>query len=427
MKVLREIDMEPSLRQRSVVFGICAAFLLLSALVGDLTSSGEAQVPTKAGSRPARFGPAAATGAFGLDLIDALPPGNAVVSPDSVATALSMAGTGATRTTAAEIARVLRLTGPETFTAVGDLQRAIAARQASAGEGDPSAPTLGLANGLFVQRGFQLKPGFLGGLQEHFEAAPDVVDFAGDPQGSVDAINSWVSEHTGGIIPQLLNSVAAETRLMLTNAVYLKAKWRHQFDPMDTDPAPFFRRSGKTRIEFMNQLEQLRYGAGRAWRAVELPYRASSLSLLVVLPVGKSLTALQRRLSVRGLAPVVRGLKPETVELSLPRFHLTAHLELNAILKSLGMKAAFSAAADFSRMTASEALQIDMVEHAADLSVDEEGTVAAAATAVGIRAVSAPAIPSGTIPFNANRPFLFFVRDRETGAVLFAGRLVNPS
>lgn len=145
-----------------------------------------------------------------------------------------------------------------------------------------------------------------------------------------------------------------------------------------------------------------------------------------MLPVGDGIGTLQRRLSRGGLAGVVHGLSPETVELSLPRFHLTAKTELEGTLRSLGLTAAFSDAADFSGITAAEPLKIDAVEHAADLSVDEEGTVAAAATTVGFIPVSAPLTPPATVTFNANRPFLFFLRDNSTGAVLFAGRLTKP-
>jgi serpin B len=127
------------------------------------------------------------------------------------------------------------------------------------------------------------------------------------------------------------------------------------------------------------------------------------------------------------LAGVVRGLSPRTVRLSLPRFRLTAQTELEDTLKSLGMTAAFSDAADFSGITSAAPLKINTVEHAADLSVDEEGNVAAAATGVGFIPVSAPFIPADAVRFNANHPFLFFLRDNSTGAVLFAGRLTNPA
>jgi serine protease inhibitor len=149
------------------------------------------------------------------------------------------------------------------------------------------------------------------------------------------------------------------------------------------------------------------------------------LSLLVVLPrKGTGVGSLLRHLGARGLSQVVRSLRDSLVELSLPRFHLATHARLNGALKSLGMPVAFGEAADFSRITGDESLKIALVEHAADLTVEEGGTVAAAATAVVLKLKSKP---RGPVAFNANRPFLFFLRDVHTGAVLFAGRVTNPT
>jgi serpin B len=284
-----------------------------------------------------------------------------------------------------------------------------------------------LANGLFLQQGFAVEPAFLSGLQQHFGAAPETLDFLGNPAGARDAINEWASDRTRGIIPRLLGEVSPETRLALANAVYLDADWRHPFEKSDTFHGPFHTNRARTSVEFMHETEALRYGAGRGYRAVDLPYRASTLSLLVVLPRGKSIGALQRQLGAQGLTRVARHLSPRPVILSLPRFHLNTQTSLNSALESLGMTAAFSDAADFSRVTTSTPLKIGFVQHAADFTVDEEGTVAAAATVVGIELSSGLARPLNAVTFNANRPFLFFLRDRRTGAVLFAGRLTNPN
>lgn len=178
--------------------------------------------------------------------------------------------------------------------------------------------------------------------------------------------------------------------------------------------------------DFMHQTARLRYAAGRGYRAVALPYRSSTLSLLVVLPVRQRLGALQHRLSGRGLARIARGLSRRSVLLSLPRFHLNTDAELTGALQALGMPTAFSEAADFSRMTGTASLKIDFVKHAADFTVDEEGTVAAAATVVGAVRKAASPHPRDAVAFNANHPFLFFLRDDRTGAVLFAGRVTSP-
>lgn len=177
----------------------------------------------------------------------------------------------------------------------------------------------------------------------------------------------------------------------------------------------------------MHQTELLRYGAGPGFKAVALPYHSSTLSLLVVLPVRQRLGTLQHRLDGRSLARIARGLSVKPVILSLPRFHLNTDAELTSALIKLGMPTAFSQAADFSRITKTVPLKIAFVRHVADITVDEGGTVAAAATVVGVTRVSAPRPPRDPVVFNANRPFLFFLRDELTGAVLFAGRLTNPA
>jgi serpin B len=388
-----------------------------------------------ASARPAPFAtppaprPSDGVAALGLGLLGKLPPGNAVISPDSIATALAMVGTGATGPTADQIASTLGLnTGvPGVFDDVGRLQRAIDSAQARAGTGHPGAPTLTIANGLFVQSGFALKPEFVGGLGEHFGAAPESVDFGGDSPGAVAAINSWTSAHTNGVIPELFSELSPETRLVLANAVYLKAKWRHEFEKSDTYPAPFHRTGGDVTAEFMHQENRFLYGSGPGYQAVDLPYRGSKLSITVVLPTGGgSVGALEGRLRKGGLGPITHKLSLATVNLTLPRFQLHTEASLNPALEALGMKLPFSEAADFSGITSAAPLRIGEVRHVADIKVNEEGTEAAAATGVTVTVKSATAWPRPIVTFKADHPFLFFVRDDKTGAVLFAGRLTDP-
>jgi serpin B len=349
--------------------------------------------------------------------------GNLVLSPDSVATALAMTGTGAVGRTAEEIARTLQLEGPTSLAAVGDLQRAIVAGQAAAALGDPEPPTLEIANGLFLQQGLPFNPAFLAGAQERFAAAPQTVDFAGDPNGALAAINGWVSEHTHGKIPQILNSLPPGMALALANAIYLDADWEHAFEVSQTGPGTFYGNAGRTSTPFMHETAPLRYGTGPGYRAVALPYRSSTLSMLIILPKGQQLGALLSDLRGKDLNRAARRLSTREVALSLPRFHLNTRVDLSGALKKLGMPTAFSDGADFSQITTAASLKVAFVKHAADITVDETGTVAAGATVVGIKKVKKPR----TVGFNANRPFLFFVRDDQTGAVLFAGRLTQPS
>jgi serine protease inhibitor len=179
-------------------------------------------------------------------------------------------------------------------------------------------------------------------------------------------------------------------------------------------------------VPFMHETVELPYARGRGYAAVELPYSASTLSLLVVLPSGQRLSDLQRRLKPSLLGRIVHGLSPTSVVFALPRFHLSLQAELKGPLQTLGMTDAFSEAADFSGIAPGRGLHIGLVEHAADFTVDEHGTVAAAATIVTVEPGAAP-LPVHPVRFTANRPFLFFLRDDRTGAVLFAGRLVDPA
>jgi serpin B len=423
---------------RSVLLGACllaAAVTVLASggCTGTATSrpgsGGEAAhtAPHTARHTPAQAAaaPASATTPFGLQLMRSLGAGNLVLSPDSIAAALAMAGSGAAGDTAAQIAQVLHLASPHAFAAVGQLQGALAAEQLAAAHGDPQAPTLDLANGLFLQQGYAVEPAFQAGLQSHFGVAPQTVDFR--LPGAVEAINTWVSRHTQGVIPHILSSLSPQTRLALANAIYLKAAWRYPFKPGATASAPFHGQHESGVIPFMHETDELPYGRGRGYAAVDLPYRSSTLSLLVVLPVGQTLGALERGLSAGRLNAIVRGLSAREVLLSLPRFRLTTHTALNGALEALGMTAAFSEAADFSAITTAEALKIGLVEHAADFRVDEAGTVAAAATVVTIEPTVARAPGPHSVPFNADRPFLFFLRDDRSGALLFAGRLVDPA
>lgn len=375
---------------------------------------------------PPRFAPATATTAFGLDLMRRLGSGNLVISPDSIATALSMAGAGAAGNTAAQMAIAMRLHSPSTFDGVGDLQRQLASEQTTAANGDPEAPTLELADALFLQRNLQIGQPFVSGLQQHFGAAPETVDFEHTSGEAVQSIDNWVSQHTHGLIPEILDSLPPSTRLVLANAIYLKAAWAQQFRTAATGPGTFHRSTGAVSTPFMHETTELPYGQGRGYAAVSLPYRSSTLSLLVLLPVGESVGRLLHGLTPSSMSAIVRSMHQHSVRLSLPRFHVALKTELNGPLESLGMTDAFHEGADFSDIGAGKGLKIGLVEHAADFKIDETGTLAAAATTVSIEATAIRVEPR-SVTFDADHPFLFFLRDDRTGALLFAGRVTDPS
>jgi len=395
--------------------GIAAMFAVAALTIALLSPA--AGVAAQ-GARPSAAG---ATQKLGLDLLRELSPGNLVVSPNSVATALAMAGTGARGRTAEEMARTLHLDDPRRFSTLGRLQRELTEAWSLAAGGDPEAPALNIANGLFAQRGFALRPRFTTGLQRDFAATPRLVDFENDMPGALAAINGWVSEQTNGLIPTLFDDLDPRTKLVLGNALYLDARWAAPFNASATASGTFRNRSGRGPAEFMNGTRTVAYTVGEGFKAVELGYRASTLSMLVVLPDTLRLGAFVDRLDARGLREIVRGLRPMRVDLSLPRFEIQLQRKLNVVLARLGMPTAFGDGANFSGMTGVGPLRIGEVAHAARIKVDEAGTVAGAATGIGIKLVSKPAA------FRADHPFLFFLRDSETGAVLFAGRVVDPA
>jgi serpin B len=401
---------------------VIATTLVGLALVATATGCSGAATARSQGSPEARASAAKATETFGIALMRRLPTGNLAFSPDSVAASLAMVGTGASGQTAAQMARVLGL--PQaSFDAVGELQHQIAADQSAPSKSKPRAPTLNIANGLFVQHDYPIKAPFTTGLTQSFAAVPQTVDFM-SPAGA-EAINAWSDQQTHGLIPRIVGELSKETRLALANAIYLKASWSERFEPNESRPGPFHGQTGTASAVFMHETESLRYGHGRGYAAVALPCANSTLSLLVVLPVGQSLAAFERGLGTAQLDRIAHGMSKRNVRLSLPRFHLHTQAVLNTVLEQLGMPLAFSEWADFSRMTGARDLKIGEVAHATDFKVNEEGVVAAATT-VSTMELLMGRFYKDVVSFNANHPFLFFLRDDRTGAVLFAGRLVKP-
>jgi serpin B len=305
---------------------------------------------------------------------------------------------------------------------MGTLQRELTEGWAISAAGDPEAPVMSIANGLFAQSGFPTKPGFVSGLQRDFGASAQAVDFESDPMGALATLNGWVSEQTHGLIPTLFHELDPTTKLVLANAVYLDAKWATPFNATMTSPGTFRNRRGGRPAEFMNATKTVEYAFGDDYQAVQLPYRASTLSMLIVLPQTLKLASFQRELDARSLRKIVHDLRPMRIDLSLPRFEFGLRRMMNNVLSRLGMPTAFKeGAANFKGMANVDGLHITEVMHGARITVDEGGTIAGAATGVGFGLVSKP--PS----FTADHPFLFFLRDTVTGAVLFSGRVADPS
>lgn len=368
--------------------------------------------------------------AFGTNLYAMLATGdgNLVFSPSSIVTALAMTYIGARGVTAEEMARVLHVElDDEAFhQAMNALDLALESRSFT--EGDEGVQ-LSTANSLWGQQGVTFEQPFLDTLGADYGSGMRLVDFKTAAEQARIQINEWVASETNDNILDLVPRGALDslTRLVLVNAVYLDATWEHQFDPNDTTDGPFTLLDGnRVNVPMMHQTSSFSYGTGDGWQAVQMPYVGEDLAMLVVVPDEGRFTDVEGRLGRGLLDDAVASLSgaQTSVSLTIPRFKLRTQAGLNTALRDLGMHTAFDQrTADFSGMTTEETLYIGDVVHEAYIAVDEEGTEAAAATGVVMRATSAPLEEAR---LTIDRPFIFALRDVPTGALLFLGRVMNP-
>jgi serpin B len=289
---------------------------------------------------------------------------------------------------------------------------------------------LSVANRLWGQIGHPFLEGFLKTLHDDYLAQLEQVDFKANAEGARKTINEWVEKATQGKITDLIapGVVDSMTRLVLTNAVYFKGKWKEQFKPEATQKAPFYLASGEQAdVPLMNQKQRGRFGnfklAGQgSVQVLELPYQGDALSMVVLLPEQRDgLAGLEKQLSFDSLKQWTTQLNESEVSVWLPKFKLSTEFQLGNVLAGLGMPAAFSPAeADFSGMDGIRDLFISVVVHKAYVDVNEEGTEAAAATAVVVEDKAL-----GNL-FRADHPFVFLIRSNETGCILFMGRVADP-
>jgi serpin B len=363
---------------------------------------------------------AEANNSFAIDLYREIggsdPGANIFFSPSSIYAALAMAYAGARGETASQMAKTLHL-------ALSQERLHPAIAEASAGlEGRQ----LAMANAIWGQKGLKFRREFLDIADRCYNGMLREVDF--EQPGSSLVINRWIEERTRGRVKDLLQAraVGPLTRLIITNAVYFKDNWLSKFDPARTVEMPFHLAGGKTvQTQMMRQERKFRFFEDKRLQILELPY-AGRLSMVVILPrEGVALETVEGLLAVQGLEWLPR-LSPQKVEVAAPKFKTTRSLDLGDVLVRLGMKDAFSVnTADFSGMTATGKLFISSAVHKAFVDVNEEGTEAAAATAVRIERPMAGRSESKS--FTADHPFIFMIRDRQSGNLIFMGRLADPT
>jgi serpin B len=366
---------------------------------------------------------------FALDLYAELKAveGNLFFSPYSISTALAMTHAGARGNTEAQTAQVLHFTLGQ-----GQLHPAFASLEAKLrAVQEKGHVQLSVANALWPQKGYAFLEDYLALTEKYYGVLITPVDYR-ETEAARQKINAWVEEKTQDKIKELIPPGILDvlTRLVLVNAIYFKGDWKSQFGQALTKPAPFWiTLHEKIQTPTMTQRQRFRYAEGDGLQVLELPYAGDAVSMILLLPRKvDGLKKLEDSMTPKNLDKWTRRLKEREVQVFLPRFKESSQCRLEKTLASMGMVDAFEMdKADFSGMDGRKRwLYIAAVIHQAFVEVNEEGTEAAAATAVVIKARAAPGVSRPPLIFRADHPFVFLIRDNRTGSILFLGRMVSP-
>lgn len=356
--------------------------------------------------------------------------GNLFFSPFSISMALAMTYAGARGESEAQMAQTLHylLSQEDLHAAFNALDLALASRGEGAEGADGEGFRLNIVNAIWGQVDYDFLSSFLDLLAENYGAGLRVLDYMNNPEGSRQAINQWVSDQTEGRIKDLLpeGSITPMTRLVLTNAIYFNAAWNLPFEEEDTTDGVFHLADGtQVTVPMMNQTEYFRYAEENGLIAIELPYDREELSMVILTNEDGTFAGLENSLTREAVESVIGKLENTRIALAMPKFEFESKFGLKETLVNMGMVEPFDAyKADFSGMTGVKELYISDVIHKAFISVDEAGTEAAAATGVVVGVVSMPPEP---VNVTLDQPFVFMIRDVQTGAILFIGRVMNPA
>jgi len=366
--------------------------------------------------------------AFLVDLFQELRgnEGNLFVSPHSISIALAMTYAGAMGNTKAEMGSAMHfdLGEPALHQAFNALDLELASRAQQTGEQDGDGFRLSIVNQLFGQTGFPFEQPFLDTLAVNYGAGMRLLDFENDPDGCRQLINDWVEDATEDRIEDLLpdGSIDTLTRIVLANAIYFKASWSAPFKASETTDDTFHLLDGETAtVPTMHGSVGGTHASGDGWTLVEIPYIGQQVTMGLFVPDAERFAEIEAAFDAGLLEEALGGLSSADITLALPKFSFRSEYDLVPTMQSLGMIDAFGDA-NFSAMTSVPGLVITGIFHQAFVDVNEQGTEAAAATAVVGGLTSAPEPVTVTI----DRPFLFWIRDVPTGAMLFAGRVSDP-
>lgn len=366
---------------------------------------------------------------FSFEMYEELVDGNDNVffSPYSITTALGMAYEGAKGKTAEEMEQVLDI--PKDY----DTRLAMMKELQSTLNKIGTNYNLSTANAYWLREGGSLREGYKNAIENFYLAHGEELDFAGDPVGSVDTVNKWVEGETNDKIKDLLlpDDIDPLTYLILTNAVYFKSDWKYQFDAGATEKMDFHQSGGTDiKADMMHMCDEeieLLHAANSDAQLLRLPYENNEISMYLLLPKENDIGTIESKLDISYLNNMKKKLEPEYIDMYLPKFNFEEKYKLKKNLINMGMPTAFTGGADFSGISDdAEGLYIDKVIHKSFVEVNEEGTEAAAATAV-IMIERGGGPSTAPVDFKADHPFIFLIEHEETGQILFMGKVENPS
>ena len=350
--------------------------------------------------------------------------GNIFFSPFSISTAMAMVYEGAEGKTAKEIKSVFG------FPKYDNSRRNQYSNLLSEINKKDKEYALKTANALWAEQDFNFLDKYLTTVEKYYGGKTTNLDFKNEPDTSRLIINNWVEDKTNDKIKDLLpeDVIDADTRLVLTNAIYFKAKWLIQFDADKTSDEYFRVNPDKSiKVPMMQPTSQkstFNYTQNKDLQILEMPYAGEELSMLILLPLDDNIEALENSFTIEKLTEWKKSLRRRKVNVYIPKFKFETKYFMKNTLRNLGMPTAFTGSADFSGMTGKKDLIIDQVIHQAFIEVNEEGTEAAAATGIGVGMKTS--MPPPTPIFKADHPFIFIIQQKETGNILFMGRVSNP-
>ena len=363
---------------------------------------------------------------FAVDLYDELKgeSGNIFFSPFSIFDALSMTYAGARGKTATQMASVLHITSvPKDFdSGFSNLLKEIKSNT------QDKAYELTIANAIWCQENFHFLKSFISTIEKCYDGEFYGVNFS-DPN-TVNRINEWVSKKTNAKINKIVGKIDPLTRLILTNAIYFKGVWASAFSTSLTKPSTFYIEPQRSvKIPMMYQESKFNYMEDDSLQAIEMPYEGDKLSMIVLLPKNRyGIKKIENSLDSLNLQDLISQMTIQKVKVYFPKFKFETSYELKDILTSMGMPDAFNDNADFSGIDGAKDLRISKVIHKAYVDVNEKGTEAAAVTAVVMVLTCSPnSNPSKPLIFRADHPFIFFIVDRSTHAILFMAKVMNPA